>query len=96
MTKPETSTPPMVVGLDRKVSRWCEASGQYLGYGTEHNIGDVIPCEMCGKMVKLRPRFQRDFNVDPSYPRHKAAKFRDMLVAAPTLESAHSTEQKEA
>lgn len=50
---------------------WCDAGGQYLGFGTELKVGQIVECELCGKQVQLRSFLQRDFNVSPSYPRHK-------------------------
>lgn len=33
---------------------WCHASGQPLDAGVQQKAGDVVPCHLCGKRVKLR------------------------------------------
>lgn len=59
------------MGKDVESKDWCHAGGAYLGWGTEHKIGEVVACELCGKLVKLRAQLSRDFNNNPTYPRHK-------------------------
>jgi hypothetical protein len=51
------------------MKEWCDAGGQYLGYGTERRPGDIVTCELCGRCVRLTARFGR-YDVT-CYPRHK-------------------------
>lgn len=49
---------------------WCHAGGQLVETGTKP--GEVVNCELCGKLVKVASRFG-DFGY-PAYPRHKKPK----------------------
>ena len=54
---------------DVESKEWCHAGGQLLGYGAPEKIGDIVPCDLCGKSVRIIAHFG---NIGfPSYPRHK-------------------------
>lgn len=50
-------------------SGYCHASGQFIGYGADEKIGEVHPCELCGKSLRITSHFgDSGF---PKWPLHK-------------------------